>query len=388
MEAVSMQRKPLFFSILLSVLIPWASLFPVVCFGDDRVAPITKNGKKWRIAYYESGPYKDYVDSMHAVIKGLMELGWIDNTALPRLQGDVAKPYWEWLVKESKSRFLEFRKEDAYSVEWLDEKRAAIRDSAIQKLKTGKIDLIIAMGTWSGQDLANTQHSVPTTVLSTSNPIQAKIIKSAEDSGLDHVTARVDPDRYLRQVRMFHRLTAFQRIGVAYGDTPEGRIYSALPDLERAAAERGFKVVSCRFADIRKDREAAGRDCMDCFQKLTRSADAVYITALLAVDEKIEQLVDLLKNERIPSFSMTGSEYVKRGILMSISTDEGHEAQGRYDAKKIAQILNGAKPRDLEQVFGDPLDIAINMETAGAIGFEVPGSILRIANEIYGENAK
>ena len=114
----------------------------------------------------------------------------------------------------------------------------------------------------------------------------------------------------------------------------------------------------------------------------------MYVTALLSIDEKIQSIIDILKKERIPSFSMIGSKYVKKGLLMSISTDEGHRAQGIYDAEKIANILNGSKPRDLQQEFPDPLDIAINLETAQSIGFEVPNSILRIANEIYGRSEK
>ena len=79
---------------------------------------------------------------------------------------------------------------------------------------------------------------------------------------------------------------------------------------------------------------------------------------------------------------------MKKGVLMCISTDEGYRAKGLYDAKKIARILNGAKPRDLEQTFADPLDIAINLDTANTIGFTVPSGILRIANEIYGQYEK
>ena len=367
-----------------------SSLFPgvPVCLGIESTQPVTNNGEKWRIAYYEGGAYVDYKDCMHAIIKGLMSLGWIDNAELPRLDGDIPKPYWNWLSKKSKSRFLEFREEDAYSASWSDEQRAATRIEVLEKLQNGDIDLIIAMGTWAGQDLANKRHRVPTTVVSTSDPIHAKIIRSAEDSGLDHVTARVDPNRYLRQVRMFHRLVRFHKLGVAYEDTPDGRIYAAIPAIEKVAVERGFELVTCSLDDSQEDRDAAGRACLECIQALAVDADAIYITALLSADEQIKPVAELLIKEKVPSFSMIGSKYVKEGILMSISTDEGYEGQGLYDAGKIARILNGAVPRTLDMEFPDPLDIAINMATARAIGFTVPNSILRIAHEIYGAEAQ
>ena len=69
--------------------------------------------------------------------------------------------------------------------------------------------------------------------------------------------------------------------------------------------------------------------------------------------------------------------------MLSISSDSGHESQGVYNASKIAEILNGEKPRNLQQNFADPLDIAINMDTVDRIGFEMPPSMYKIAHEIY-----
>ncbi len=356
-----------------------------ISFAGNTAVPVLKNGKKFRIAYYEGGPYTDYTGSMKAIIRGLIEHNWINRTEIPEIDYNTPMPYWEWLCKKAKSPYLEFRSEDAYTGNWDDNERSAVRSRIIKKLQSEKIDLIIAMGTWAGQDLANTRHSVPVIVVSTSNPIEAGIVKSAKDSGLDHVTARVDQERYLRQIRMFHRLTGFKRLGVAYGDTPEDLLYSAIPDVKKAASERGFEVETCKFKDVNTNREDANTECIKCYEKLAENTDAVYVTALLSVDDQLDRLVDLFIKKRIPSFSMLGSKYVKSGILMSLSTDEGYRAQGLYDAEKIIRILTGTKPRDLSQEFPDPLYISVNMDTAGKIGFQVPASILRIANEVYGE---
>ena len=82
---------------------------------------------------------------------------------------------------------------------------------------------------------------------------------------------------------------------------------------------------------------------------------------------------------------MIGSKYVKKGLMLSISSDSGYKMQGYYNARKFAEILNGAKPRSLEQTLKDPLDIAVNMDTVRKIGFEMPPSIFKIAHEIYGK---
>ena len=224
---------------------------------------------------------------------------------------------------------------------------------------------------------------VPVLVMSTSDPIGAGIIKSAETSGHDHVTARVDSTRYLRQLRMFHRIAGFKTLGIAYENTPNGRIYSALSEARQVAHERGFKIILCEVVDTTADTQKSDHSCMECYQTLSQTAEAIYVTALACADRQVPLLVDMLRTARVPSFSQLGSKFVKRGIMLSISSDSGYTELGRYNAMKFGAILNGVKPIKLNQVFEDPLDISVNMETVRQIGFKMPGNILRIATEIY-----
>jgi ABC-type uncharacterized transport system substrate-binding protein len=365
------------------------SLIITVCLLPEylraKTNPILNDGKKWRIGYYEGGPYTDYVTTMQTLIMGLIKLGWIQDSHITAIEGEIPKPYWEWLTR-AHSKYLSFRPQDGYSANWEDSKRARHKSEIMSKLINKRLDLIIAMGSWAGQDLANNQHAIPTVVLSTSDPIKAGIIKSAEDSGYDHVTARVDRDRYLRQVRMFHRIARFKRLGVVYEDTPLGRVYSALDEVQRAATERGFELVTCGALDNNTDDiNEANQSCLECYRRLTTQADAIYVTALNCVDRLMNPLSELFITNRIPSFSMPGSKLVEKGLMISISSDSGYESQGIYNASKIAAILNGAKPRSLSQKLSDPLDIAVNVDTVRRIGFKMPPSIFKIAHEIYGK---
>jgi ABC-type uncharacterized transport system substrate-binding protein len=222
-------------------------------------------------------------------------------------------------------------------------------------------------------------------VLSTSDPVRAGIIQSAEDSGLDHVTARVDPRRYLRQIRMFHRIVGFNTLGIAFENTPDGKIYSAISEAQQIAKERNFKIITCEVLDAIPDTQESDRSCFKCFRELSEKAEAVYVTALTCVDRKTSEIADIFKSARVPSFSLVGSKWVKSGILLSISSDSGYTELGKYNANKFGEILNGTIPRTLNQTFEDPLDIAVNMETVRAIDFYMPKSILKIATEIFGE---
>jgi ABC-type uncharacterized transport system substrate-binding protein len=360
------------------MLLPLALPSQAHCKTD----PSLHNGKKWIIAYYEGGPYTDYVDTMRTFVSGLMSLGWIPETHVPERSGDVAKPYWDFLTACG-SPYLSFESRHCYSAGWDPTERERCRLELMDKLQSGAVDLVIAMGTWAGQDLANHGHSVPTIVMSTSNPVEAGIIKSEEDPGYPHVTARVDKDRYLRQIRMFHRIVGFDNLGVAFENTEDGRIYSAMKEVYRVSQERGFSVTTCELIDTTEDLAVSDRSCLDCFRRLAGSVDAVYVTALNCADRKIREISRILAEADVPSFSLVGSKWVRQGIMLSISSDSGYDALGRYNAEKFARILNGASPGSLVQVFKDPLEIAVNRRTAREIGFDIPSSILRIAQEIY-----
>lgn len=70
---------------------------------------------------------------------------------------------------------------------------------------------------------------------------------------------------------------------------------------------------------------------------------------------------------------------------MSISRAGGFKPAGRFFAATLAQVFNGAKPRQLNQVFEEAQNIAINLKTAELIGFYLHADILAAADEIFGE---
>jgi len=150
-----------------------------------------------------------------------------------------------------------------------------VRDAITRRLRERHdIDLIIAMGTWAGQDMAALGAPVPTIVASTSDAVGAHIVASAEDSGLENLHARVQPERYQHQVRLFHEIVPFKALGLVYEDS-------------------------------------------------------------------------------------------------------------LFHAETIARVFNGAKPRQLSQIWVDPAKIALNLDTARRIGFDPPVDILLAADEVY-----
>lgn len=375
---------------VLALLILLPLLAPVLVIGADKgnfsTAPKAKNGAKWRLGYYEGGTYPDYQASLMATVRSLMDLGWMEQANIPPQKAEQTAELWSWLATRTKSDFLEFVPDAHYSTDWDEVLGKKTTSEIIKRLNERKdIDLMIAAGTWAGKGLANNDHHTDTLVISASDPVSSGIIKSIGESGHDHILARVDPDRYQRQLRIFHDIVGFKKLGMAYADTDSGRTYAALEAAKEVARERGFEIISCPTRDDIPDSKLAAVSVEQCFQDLTKKADAIYVTKQNGVNKKsIPKLVAIANDGLIPTFSQSGSEEVKRGFLLSIS-QAGFKYVGQYYAETIAKIFNGARPAQLDQVFEGPPNIAINLRTASTIGFDPPVDTLGAADEIFQE---
>lgn len=382
-----MQTKRLMVIFMVMVL---ALSFAGAVFAQNfPVTPKHKaDGSKFRIAYLQGGPYFEYDQVFLAVVLQLRKLGWLESMNIPSRYTKDARGIYEFLSTNSKiSKYMEFSPDAFYDGNWKDELRLANKRKLIERLRKKDIDLVFALGTWAGQDMKNMppEFGIPVVVMDVSDALKAEIVDSNEDSGRDNLTARVDPLRYQRQIAMFHDIIGFTKLGMAYEDTIEGRSYAAITDVEAIAAERGFEIEKELHLGYVKSKDKAEAWLLKAIKRLSPKIDAFYITQQLAIDQNsLPKYLEILNKRGIPTFSQTGSTEVRNGALLSIATS-GFKYVAEYHAKKIARILNGAKPRSLPILFEDPAKIAINLKTCQTIGFDPPVDILGAADEIFTE---
>lgn len=381
------KRSMIFLMGIIVCVFCWTCLGMAAEKQEPSATPPEKIAKKWRIAYYEGGPYGEYQKTIISIINGLSELGWIGSTAVPAQENDKdTDKIWAWLASDADSKYVEFVADAHYSSNWDKGLREENKQLAIKRLKDKQdIDLIIAMGTWAGQDLATDEHSVPTIVCGVSDAISSNIVKSAEDSGYDHVHAHLDPARYERQVRAFHDVIGFQKLGVIFMDTVDGRSVAALPTIDAIADERGFGVLKCPYA-YHEDIEVRRKGFFECLEKIAPEIEAFYITQQSAVSSQtLPKILTALNAKKIPSFSQAGSDEVRHGVLLSIAASASLKNYGKFHAETIAKVINGAKPRDLKQVYEAPVKIAFNKAEAKIIDLqdEIYELLLKISEEVY-----
>jgi putative tryptophan/tyrosine transport system substrate-binding protein len=125
---------------------------------------------------------------------------------------------------------------------------------------------------------------------------------------------------------------------------------------------------------------STSREIDAAFATLARDpADALFIAADAFFTSRRGQFATLAARDRMPA-SCSNRELVEAGLLMSYGTNlaDTFRQVGIY----TGQILKGAKPADLPVLQSTKFEFVINMQTARALGIEVPNSIQLLADEV------
>lgn len=347
--------------------------------------PAVTRHKTWRVIYIEGGPYTDYQQIFAGTVRGLAKLGIIDNGNIPvPKNSESTREMWDWLCLNAGGDKLEFVPDGYFSANWDAEQRAQNKSAILRRIhEQGDVDMIFAFGTWAGQDMSTDEHTVPVFSMSVTDAVDAGIVASVEDSGRDNVHAQVEPGRYERQIAIFHDVFKFKRLGVPYEDTPDGRSSSGIPAVEKAADKLGIELVTCTTALNLPDLDQSFENLRQCVEKLSPQCDAIYLTANTGMQgHRIKELLQPIIAAGIPSFSQSGPGETRLGVLMSLAQTDFDDV-GLFQAQAVAKVLDGAKPRDVSQIFEGPLGLAINLKMAMLIGWNPPFEILAAVDEIH-----
>lgn len=349
-------------------------------------APIMNaNSTTFRIGYLEGGPYAPYATALKATVAKLAEFGWCEPVTFPEFDDpEDTRAVWDYLASSLRSDFLTFPADAFYSANWEGrDQRNAVQQALLGRLAGRQdLDLILAMGTHAGQDLANTAHATPTMVMQALDPLDAGIVRSVEDSGINHLHARVDPAQWQRQIQVFHDAVGFKVLGVAYENTTEGRTLAALDDVRLIARQRGFEVRTCETR-LRGGAAEAAQNLTACHAELAEEVDAVYVTDNNGtLPAFFPQVLAPLFDKHIPTFAMRGEGHVRLGAMLGISNGViPYEAM--FYARTIAQILRGAAPRTISQRFDPPITLALNLEAAAKVGYDPSVEVLLRADKVF-----
>jgi ABC-type uncharacterized transport system substrate-binding protein len=188
-------------------------------------------------------------------------------------------------------------------------------------------------------------------------------------TGVTSLNVELEPKR----LELLHDVVPSANIIALLVNPSSPTVDSITKSLQVAADRRGVQLVVQHAANER-DIDAA-------FANLPNlKAGGLIITPDPFLDTRKEQLVVLAARYGIPAISYS-RVITALGGLMSYGDNigEAYRLLGVY----AGRILRGEKPADLPVQQMTKLDLAINLNTARALGIEMPPKLLAVADQVF-----
>ena len=360
--------------------------------SDSETAPDMKEGEpRKRLCVVSYDEYIPFSRQLYYILTGLQETGWIAEGSIPFTAQEIEdqKIYVDEMYKTLQDTdlgpYLEFSPDACYYLAYEEEDEIAA--DLEKRVEEGEIDLIITTGTSAGVFVKDLNLPVPMIDFSATDPVASGIIDSAtEGSGNPNVWAQVERSLPLRQLKYYHSIKPFDRLGVIiYGD----ETISGVPDIEQSAKEIGFSLAKYNIEEQPRETPEEKEKYYELVEEKIRQMaeeediDAFFLTVDLIND--MEYLMPLLSHfydKGIPVYLMDDVSVVEAGALMLISAND-MENVGRFVADVIARVLNGAEAGSLPCVYTSAPSIYVNYDIAREIQYPLRFEFLAACDQIF-----
>ncbi|MBQ9536435.1 MAG: hypothetical protein IJU79_01445 [Desulfovibrionaceae bacterium] len=362
------------------------SLLLVFCFALTCVA----DAKPIRIAYLEGGSLGEYQRNLVGIIYELNNLELLNldlplNQVLFGPQNTFNAQVWDELQRHSHKSQVALAVDGYYSANWNSQERSRLIRQIQERLDQAQdIDVLIAMGTWAGQDVLKLDTKIPIIICDVSDPLGAGIISHITKHNKKNIICIVEPGLYQRHLQIFHDIFKFKRLGITFENTPTGRSMAGYDAIVAKAGELDIEIVTCPDAAYTAPISAMFERRQSCNKLfIKKNVDAIYITYDFDVLGYANQqaLLKPLIRAGIPTMTQIGAVDVERGILVGFADTSREE--GKFTAHLLRDIYADHALETLARTFVRPLNLAINLTTATRMGWNPPLSFLLIVKQIF-----
>jgi len=238
---------------------------------------------------------------------------------------------------------------------------ASVKQAADRLYSDPEVELLLAIGVLTSHDLAHRGPlPKPTVAPFTVDPAVQNYPLENAASGVSNFCYLASPSPIRRDLQAFSELLAFQHLTILSNRAHVEAIPALREEVRAELSRQGITMTS-----VAVDSRAA-----EALAALPKETDAVYVTPLQRLpQEEFQQLVQGLKERRLPSFSYFGYNEVKQGLLAGAAPASDFSRLARRTALTVQSILLGKDPGRLPVFFSSEDRLTINMATARAIGF-------------------
>lgn len=347
---------PAALTLLAACFFAWSGMASAA--SDPASVPPPPEGKTFRIAYLEAGPY------------------WSYSSLLKKIQEALARHGWDKAVL--------FPPELHFSLGWDEALKHTYASRVLNIFHNHQFDLLLSFGTEASQTVvAVNPGTVPIVALSITNPISAGIVPGPTDSGAPNLTTALNiTNSGAIMFSVFHRILQFESLGLMYSDTESGRLYAYLDDAREVGREAGFAVLE--YNELGVDETVD--ECLRGVRELAaRGAEAIFISNLKCVDLQFSDptpIYDFLEERKILTMAAEDRQQVMHfAVIGMLPFDEGEIAE--FHARQIISILSGAEPGSLSMTVPFNFRLLVNLASAQRYGIDFPITMLMFTDEIF-----
>jgi putative tryptophan/tyrosine transport system substrate-binding protein len=261
----------------------------------------------------------------------------------------------------------------AIEYRWADGDYARLSEMAAELVRR-QVSLIVTSGAAAGALAAkNATSAIPIVFAVGQDPVKLGLVESlarpgGNATGVNFLTNELVAKR-LGLLRELVPNAARVAVLVNPSDVIADRIVG---DAQAAAQAAGLELVLLN-ASTSREIDAA-------FATLAQErANALFVGPGAFFNARRIQLVMLAAHHRIPS-TYSVRAYAEAGGLMTYGTNQAD--MFRQVGSYAGRVLKGARPADLPVVQSTKFELVINLNTARALGLEVPSALLALADEV------
>ncbi len=237
-------------------------------------------------------------------------------------------------------------------------------NSICQQFVGDDVDLIVAIATPTAQAAATATKEIPILFSAVTDPVLAKLVDSMDAPG-GNVTGTSD---YIACDKIFDLALQItpdvQTFGLIY-NTSESNSLSVIEEAKAYLDEKGISYVESPVTNTSEVQQA-----MNSF---VGKVDAVFAPIDNTVAKSMSVVTDVSRKNNLPVY-VSADSMVSDGGLATIGID--YTVLGKETAAMAKEILEGADPAQVPVRVMSDVSTYINVETAQAIGVEIPQEIL------------
>jgi outer membrane protein TolC/ABC-type uncharacterized transport system substrate-binding protein len=227
------------------------------------------------------------------------------------------------------------------------------------------LNMVVTIGPWVVEDLLEAGFTKPIIALFRTDPYLEGLIDSTLRPFAKNLTVQITPSRLNADITLLHRLRPFKKLGVLF--FPSGQDSTALMRHVAAITQQLGSEAITAFGYNNSGTYAF----LKAYAALPADVDAVYLLPMWGLDaDKIHELAQRAASDRKTSATYEGLYPVDKGILLS-SAGLPYEAEARFAAWKMIQIIRGKSPQSLPSELPFDADLTINAQTSARLGIDV-----------------